>query len=279
MLKLGGPLLGPPLEPDAWVRALREADYQAAYCPVDEHADDDTVAAYARAAEQAGIVIAETHAWSNPISPDEQVRSKAIAFCEARLDLAERIGARCCVNVSGTRAGTGWAGPHPDNLTTATFDLIVQTVRTIIDAVRPKRTCFTLETMPWSLPDSIDSYLALINAIDRRGFAVHLDLANLVNCPSRYYAHRSLMIDCVQRLGPWIRSCHIKDIRMSDALMVHIDECPPGEGQMDLGVLLAELSKLEGDTPVMLEHLSTHEAYQTAANHLRKVAEQRGIEL
>ena len=279
MLKLGAPLFASIDSPAAWIAALRDAGYSAAYCPVDEHADEATIRAFAGAAEEAGIVIAETHAWSNIIAPDEQTRRNAISLCQQRLSLAERIGARCCVNFSGTRSPKHTVVPHPDNLTTATFDLLVDTVREIIDAVRPERSRFTLETMPWALPDSIESYLALIDAIDRRGFAVHLDLANLINCPARFFDHTTLMVDCVQRLGPWIRSCHIKDIRMSQELMVHIDECPPGQGQMDLTVLLGELSQLEGDIPVMLEHMDSHAAYQKAATHLRQAARSRAIEL
>lgn len=40
----------------------------------------------------------------------------------------------------------------------------MQNVRQIVDAVKPKRTFYTLETMPWVIPDSPDSYLKLIEA-------------------------------------------------------------------------------------------------------------------
>jgi len=43
----------------------------------------------------------------------------------------------------------------------------------IIDAVQPTRTFYTLETMPWMYPDSPQSYLRLLQAVDRRQFAVH----------------------------------------------------------------------------------------------------------
>ena len=38
--------------------------------------------------------------------------------------------------------------------------------------------------MPWTLPDSPDSYLELMGAIDRRQFAVHFDPTNLINLGS-----------------------------------------------------------------------------------------------
>ena len=68
------------------------------------------MAAYVRAAREADIVIAEVGAWSNPISPDEGTRQQAIRHCQEQLALADRVGARCCVNIAGSRS-PDWAGP------------------------------------------------------------------------------------------------------------------------------------------------------------------------
>jgi hypothetical protein len=38
-----------------------------------------------------------------------------------------------------------------------------------IDAVKPRRTFYTLEAMPWIFSDTPDSYLELMRAIDRPG--------------------------------------------------------------------------------------------------------------
>jgi sugar phosphate isomerase/epimerase len=275
-MRLGGPIFTRHDDPEAWVTELRGWGYRAAYCPVDDTADDTTVQAYARAAQEADMVIAEVGAWSNPISPDETVRRQAMALCQRRLDLAERIGARCCVNIAGSRSMV-WDGPHADNLTDETFDLVVETVRAIIDAVRPTRAAYTLETMPWSYPDSADSYLRLIQAIDRPAFAVHLDPVNLICSPQRYFRNGGVIRECFQKLGPYIRSCHAKDIVLSDRLTVHLDEVRPGQGGLDYRVLLSEMAALPADTPLMLEHLPAEADYRLAAEHVRMVA--RGMEV
>ena len=82
------------------------------------------------------------------------------------LQIADEIGAGCCVNISGAK-GEIWDGPYPGNYSKETFDQIVETVRYIIDQVKPENTFYTLEPMPYMLPDSPDSYLELIRAIDR----------------------------------------------------------------------------------------------------------------
>lgn len=277
-MRLGGPVFGTTEDPEAWAAAVVRLGYRAAYCPVKETADDATVAAFARAAAAAEVVIAEVGAWSNPLSPDPDTRAKALDLCKARLALAERIGARCCVNICGSR-GEQWDGPHPDNLTPDTFMLIVDTVREIIDAVRPTRTAYTLETMPWMYPDSVESYAELLRAIDRPAFAVHFDPVNLVCSPQRYYATGALVREFVERLGPWIRSVHAKDIVLSGKLTVHLDECRPGQGGLDYPAFLKALAGLGPDLPVMLEHLPSPEEYAAAAAHLRAVAAETGVSL
>jgi sugar phosphate isomerase/epimerase len=275
-MRLGGPIFAKNLDPIEWATTVRAQGYSAANCPVNEDADDATVRAYRRAAEAANVVIAEVGAWSNPISPDPEVRRQALALCQARLDLADRIGARCCVNVAGSRSAV-WSGPHPDNLSEETFDLIVETVREIIDAVRPVRTTYALETMPWIYPDSADSYVRLIEAIDRPTFAVHLDPVNLIHSPRRYFENAALLRECFQKLGPRIVSCHAKDITLSNELTVHLDEARPGLGGLDYGVYLCELSNLSPDTPLMLEHLPDERDYRLAAQYIRSTAERLQI--
>ncbi len=275
-MRLGGPVFEHTDDPEQWVAALRRLGYSAAYCPVDDSQSDGVIRAYAGAAEAANIVIAEVGAWSNPLSPDEPTRRAALALCQARLALADAIGARCCVNIAGSR-GEQWDGPHPDNLTQATLDLIVETVRQIVDAVKPRRTFYTLEPMPWVYPDSPDSYLWLMQAIDRPQVAVHLDPVNIISSPQRFYANGALIRECFAKLGPHIKSCHAKDIRLDTKLTVHLDEVRPGLGGLDYRTYLQELNRLDPDTPLMLEHLSTAEEYALSAAYVRSVAEELQI--
>ncbi len=275
-MRLGGQVFGDCSNPEGWVRALKKLGYSAARVPLKSSASDDEINAHRQAAEAGDVLIAEVGAWSNPLSTDEETRLKALSHCQEQLALADRIGARCCVNISGSR-GERWDGPHPDNLTKDTFDLIVESVRTIIDAVKPTRTCYTLETMPWMYPDSADSYLELIKAIDRRQFAVHFDPVNLICSPQRYFRNAALVRDFVAKLGEFIKSCHVKDIILSDKLTTHLDEIRPGLGGLDYGVLLRELDKLGPDLPIMLEHMDAEEDYLQAAEYIRGIAEREGV--
>jgi sugar phosphate isomerase/epimerase len=277
-MRLGGPIFAKYTDPQEWAAAVKAAGYRSVVCPVSNNADDALIEAYRLAAERHDIVIAEVGAWSNPISPNDDVREAALDHCKKQLNLAEKIGARICVNIAGSR-GEQWDGPHPDNVSGETFELIVDTVRSIIDDVKPKRAFYTLESMPWALPDSPDAYLELIKAIDRPQFAVHLDPVNLVNSPRRYYDNASLIRECFAKLGPYIKSCHAKDIHLSGKLTVHLSEVIPGTGSLDYRVFLSELNKLDADTPILLEHLSSEDEYNQAAAFIRKTAADMNIAL
>ncbi len=275
-MRLGGPVFVEEMTPESWVAALQAAGYSAAYCPVTAEVDAGTLEAYVDAAADAGIVIAEVGAWSNPLSPDPEERKAALSRCQTQLALADEVGARCCVNIAGSR-GQPWDGPHVDNLTPETFDMIVQVVRAVIDAVKPRRTYYTLEPMPWMYPDTAESYLSLVQAIDRERFGVHFDMVNVVNSPQRYFHNGALIREWFSKLGPHVRSCHAKDTLLSTRLTTHLDEVRPGLGNLDYRTLLLELHRLDPDTPLMIEHLTTAEDYRLSAEYIRGVAAQLGL--
>ncbi len=278
-MRLGGPLAERCADPGAWVAAVKRLGYRAAYCPLGPDADDATVKVFADAAKAADIVIAEVGAWSNPIDPDPAKAKAAVEKNRNCLALADRIGARCCVNIAGSRNPKTWHGPSPEDLTKPVFDLIVETVRGFIDAVKPTRSFYTLECMQWTPPHTADDYVELLKAVDRKQFGVHFDPVNMIWSPERYFHTGDIIRDFVGKLGPHIRSCHAKDTTLSDKLTVHLDEIRPGLGNLDYRVFLKELSRLDADLPLMLEHLKSQEEYAQSAESIRAVAKEIGVTL
>jgi sugar phosphate isomerase/epimerase len=278
-IRLGAPLFTSHDGPEAWAQAVRAAGYRAAYCPLSPDAGDEVVAAFSAAAAAADIVIAEVGAWSNPLSPDTVTRLAAIEWCRQCLDLAERIGARCCVNIAGSRHPTQFDGAHPDNLNDDTFAAIVETTRRIIDDVKPKRTFFCLEANPFLQPDSAESFERLLTAVKRERLAVHFDPVDLINSPKRYYTNARIVKDFVASLGPHIKACHARDVVLGPHALVHLDEVAPGRGGLDYATFLKAINRLGGDLPVLLERLPGEADYLEAATYIRGVAAANGISL
>lgn len=277
-IRLGGPVFEDYYDPHEWIQALEKNGYSAAYCPVSPGTEARLISLYKKAARRSNIVIAEVGAWGNPISPDTETANTAMQKCMDSLVLADEIGASCCVNISGSRNPKYWAGPHKDNFSEDVFDQVVETTRKIIDAVKPTNTYFALKAMPWSFPDSPDSYYRLIQAIDRERFGVHLDPVNMIASVRKYFGNGAYIKEMFHKLGPHIKSCHAKDITLrEDNYIPQMDEVRIGLGTLDYGVFLTELSKLK-DVPLMMEHLESAEEYEKAAAHIRGVAGMVGVE-
>ena len=278
-VRLGAQLFEKYNSPEEWVALLRKYRYTAAYCPVELGASEVTVKAYEQAAIKADIWIAEVGSWVNTLDADPVKRKANIEKCQKSLALADAIGARCCVNVSGSRNPNHWAGPSPKNLTKETFEMVVATTREIIDAVKPTRSFYTIENMPWSYPNSVDSCLELIKAIDRKQFGVHFDPVNFMADTQSYYGIGDIIRDAFKKLEPHIKSCHGKDLRINEEVYTpQFFECIPGQGAMDYVTFLKEISK-HGNVPLMLEHLTTTEEYIQATDYVRKVSKEIGTEI
>jgi sugar phosphate isomerase/epimerase len=133
--------------------------------------------------------------------------------------------------------------------------------------------------MPWSFPDSTETYLQLLKAIDRPQFGVHLDPVNMIRSPREYFNNGALIREMFSKLGAYVVSCHAKDIILrEDNYIPQLDELRAGLGKLDYVVYLQELAKLN-DVPLMMEHLDTAEEYEQAAGYIRSVGRSVHISL
>ncbi len=276
-LRLGGPIFTKNEDPAAMAQAHRDLGYRAAYAPEVEIEDRDRIREIISEYSSRDIVIAEVGAWVNMVDRDPVKRKKNIAYVIQRLALAEELGALCCVDIAGSFNPDAWDGPHPDNFGPEFFAATVEVVQQVIDDVKPKRTRFAIEMMGWTLPSSPDEYLELIKAVDRRSFAVHMDVCNLINSPYRIYKNARVIEEAFEKLGPWVASCHAKDVAWVPSSQVHFKEVIPGKGVLDYATYLRELAKLPVEAPLMLEHLSSAEEYQQGSDYIKSVARETGL--
>jgi sugar phosphate isomerase/epimerase len=277
-VRLGGPIFLKSDDPAALAREHRRLGYSAAYCPeIATTRDAGGLRAIQKAYAAENVLIAEVGAWKNMLDPDGEKRRQNLEYVVERCALAEAVGSRCCVDIAGSYNPDTWYGPNPRNLSQEFFDATVANCRHVIDSVKPTRTRFTIEMMGWNLPDGPDAYLQLIRAVDRKAFGVHLDVCNGINSPRRFYENKAYIDECFQKLGPWIISCHAKDLQWVVELNVHFLEVVPGRGQVDYRAYLQNLAKLQQDAPLMLEHLKTAAEYDEGREYIRKVGAEAGV--
>ena len=195
-LLLGGPTFLKTDDPRELARESRRLGYAAAYCPKAAVGDTARLKAIEAGFAAEKVVIAEVGVWLNLLDADAAKRKENLQKVTDGLAVAEAVGARCCVDIAGSYHEKVWYGPHARNVSKEFFDASVENARKIIDAVKPKRAKFAYEMMGWNLPDSADSYLRMLKAIDRPGFGVHIDVCNGINSPERFYNNAAFTEEC-----------------------------------------------------------------------------------
>ena len=255
--------------PEEWAANQIALGCRTVVFPVQSNEPEQKIIAYKEAADRAGLTIAEVGIWRNALAADPDERKRNRDYCVEQLRLADYLGARCAVNVAGA-FGPRWDGGYRENFTKEAWDETIAMVRDIIDRADVKRTYFTLEPMPWMVPTGPKEYVRLLEAVERDRFAVHMDIINMINSAERYFRPEEFVDECAELLGGQIRSCHIKDVHMSEKYTIRLEECGPGDGEFPLRYYAEKMHEIDPEMPVILEHLNTDEEYLRYLGYLRK---------
>ncbi len=254
---------------DQWASNQIKIGCASVVFPVQSNEPEEKIIEYKKAADKAGLMIAEVGIWRNALSPDADERRKNMDYCVKQLRIADQIGAKCCVNVAGA-LGKRWDGAYKENFTKEARNEIIKMIREIIDRAEIKNTYFALEPMPWMIPTGPRDYLRLIDEVERDRFAVHMDVINMVNSIDRYFNPKDLIDECADLLGDRIKSCHIKDIHLCEEYTTMLRECAPGCGEFPIRYYVEKMNEINPDMPMILEHLSTDEDYLKYISYLKE---------
>ena len=256
--------------PEEWAAKHKALGLDTVNFPVCCDDGEDVYMAYKKAADQAGLSIAEVGVWRNTLAADPDERKHWIDYAVRQLRMADAIGADCCVNVVGTPYGPRWDGGYRENFSRELWDMAVSMIQQIIDTAQPIHTKFCIESMPWMIPSSPDEYLRLIEDVDREMFGTHLDVVNMITTPRRYFFNDEFLMECFEKLHGTIVSCHLKDIRLKPEYTFQLQECACGEGTLNLE-LYAQLATAENPhMPMIIEHLTTYEEYVASVKYVRE---------
>lgn len=254
---------------EKWAKAHKELGLGSVVFPLDCNADKGLVKDYIAAAKENDIVIAEVGVWRNVNSADPAEKEEMTKYAIRQLELAEEIEARCCVNVAGAIAGKKWDGGYKENYSDEAWKKTVASVQEIIDAVRPVKTKYALEPMPWMIPTGPDQYLDLLSDINRDGAGVHMDIVNMMNSPERFFCQEDFMTDVFTKLDGLILSCHLKDIKNKELYTWQAEECKCGEGSLNIEYYTKLATAHTEDMPMIIEHLHSDEEYRESVKYIQ----------
>jgi len=269
------------VDPERLAAKHREKGFTAAYAPQMDWRDKEMVRATREAFERENIMLAEVGYWENIMDTDMDTRDFHRGRTLDALYLAEELGARCAVNIWGSYChGNGNSKHDARNFSGDAFAAAVDMARYFIDTVKPRTAFFAYEIFPFDIVDTVEHMQELVKAVDRKQFGVHLDLANLISDPYKYFYHTQILDEMIKTLGDKIVSTHVKDIKLKEpTISVILEEVPAGRGIIDFGAFAAAVNRLPRDTPFMMEHLSSEEEYDAAAAHIRGEAAKAGVKI
>lgn len=255
---------------EKWANAHAALGLKSVVFPLDCNADKSLVKDYVQAAREKDLAIAEVGIWRNVNSSNPSEKEEMMKYAVKQLELAEEIQARCCVNVAGAIKGERWDGGYRENFSEEAWNKTVKSVQEIVDAVRPVKTKYALEPMPWMIPTGPDQYLELLSDINRDSVGVHMDIVNMINCPERYFFQEDFMTDVFTKLDGLILSCHLKDIHKKEEYTWQLEECACGEGELNIEHYARLAAAHTADMPMIIEHLHSDEEYRQSVEYVRK---------
>lgn len=257
--------------PVEWAEKLTAIGVNSVILPCSGETPDKVLDQYVQVCRDYGLQIAEVGAWRNVLAADPAQRKENLNYCKRQLAMADYVGARCCVNISGTN-GERWDGPYKSNYGADAMKRVVESVQEIIDSVKPQRTFYTLEPMPWMIPDSPEQYLEVMEKVDRKAFAVHMDIVNMIASPERYFFNGDFMEKAFKLLKGKIRACHLKDVLIGETLTLHLSEVSCGKGGLDLKRYMDLAMAEDPEMPLLIEHLNDWDLYLEALQTVRQLA-------
>ena len=256
--------------PQDWAAKHKALGLKTVNFPVNCTEGEEKIMAYKKAADEAGLTIAEVGVWRNTLAADLTERKHWIDYAIEQLKMADLIGARCCVNVVGTPYGPRWDGGYRENFSEELWQMAVRMIQEIIDRAQPQHTKFSIESMPWMIPGSPDEYVRLMEEVNREAFGAHLDVVNMITSPDRYFFNDRFLEECFTKLKGKICSCHLKDINLKEEYTFQLEECACGKGTLNIE-LYAKLATAEDpQMPMIIEHLTTDEEYIQSVEYVRK---------
>ena len=100
--------------PVEWAEKLTAIGVNSVILPCSGETPDKVLDQYVQVCKDYDLQIAEVGAWRNVLAADPTQRRENLDYCKRQLTMADYVGARCCVNISGT-SGERWDGPYKSN--------------------------------------------------------------------------------------------------------------------------------------------------------------------
>jgi sugar phosphate isomerase/epimerase len=203
-----------------------------------------------------GIRVAQANATYPPlVHPDAAERARAVELVSRACRQARALDAVYLLVRSGSVNLGGNYYPHRENHTPATYDRLVEGLRRVSAAAEAEGVILGLECHVITTLESPEKVRQIIDAVGSPALRYNADPVNFVASFADAYDTPGVLQRVFDHLGRYIVSAHVKDVCLGNRLVVHIDECAPGEGIFDLSTFMTHYERHHPDGYALIEHL------------------------
>jgi len=203
-----------------------------------------------------GVRVAQSNAnYPGLVNPDSAARAEGVRLAQAACRAAARLRAVYQLIRPGSLNASGHWRPHRDNHTTETQARLVESLRQVCHVAEEEGVTVGLECHVISPLDSPRRVREVIDAVGSPALKYNADAVNFVASFEDAYDTPRVLREIFEQLGDRVVSAHVKDVRLGDRLVVHIDECAPGEGIFDLATFMRLYEQHVPDGYALIEHL------------------------
>jgi sugar phosphate isomerase/epimerase len=242
------------------VRRVRDMGFAAASWHLPDLAlarDRERLLRVREAAEAEGMELFQLLPPQYPslVHPDPGVRAAGVEALMAVLRAAVLLGAGNVYVRPGSLNPAGPWTPHPENHRPATRDRLVESLKALVPFAEETGVPLALEG---HVVSPLDTPAVVREVLERAGsplLCFNADPVNMVRTLDQAYDSTPLLNELFDLLGDRIVAAHAKDVTVADRLVVHIDECVPGQGYLDHETFLRRFAACCPDGVVLIEHL------------------------
>jgi sugar phosphate isomerase/epimerase len=203
-----------------------------------------------------GLRVAQSNArYPALVHPDEMTRREGIRLAQAACRAAGRLRAVYQLIRPGSLNPTGDWRPHKDNHTAETHARLIESLRAVCEVAEGEGVTIGLECHVISPLDSPRRVREVIEAVGSKSLRYNADAVNFVASFEDAYDTPRVLRRIFDELASHVVSAHVKDVCLGDRLVVHIDECAPGEGIFDLVTFMRLYEQHHPDGYALIEHL------------------------
>ena len=210
--------------------------------------------------------------------PRSSVREAAIASVNSGMQVARELGAFYYLFRPGSLNPDGAWTSHKDNYLPEAMDRLIETLKPIAENAERETLTLVMETHAISIMDSPETCKEVVEKVGSDRLRIVMDFVNHFQTLRQVYESEARLNHIFDVMGPVAPMAHIKDIRVENGLVLHLNEEVPGEGELELNVALKRFDALYPDGYGLIEHLPK-EKIPLANTNVRKIAADNGVNI